>query len=147
MASVSRKTLTHIPSQPSTSTAEPVSVPRFGSQPTTSSPAGEEETSHEVKRPSFLNVPTVAPAPEKHVKIGAVEVGAPKTLTPCEDVSDHVFPMVLNYGLIFGLMHIPDQIVHIHCGELVIVCQSCAFAVCIFSFVQDMYVAILTHLL
>lgn len=33
---------------------------------------GEEETSHEVKRPSFLNVPTLA-APEKHVKIGAVE--------------------------------------------------------------------------
>ena len=83
MASVSRNTLTIIFLRKTidfsgTGFSSQIWIPTYDQL--SCSPPGEEETSHEVKRPSFLNVPTLA-APEKHVKIGAVEV-APKTLTP-----------------------------------------------------------------
>ena len=73
-----------------------------------------------MKRPSFLNVP--GKVEEKHVKIGAVEVGKKTPLQIAKDVSDmlrsglHITPMDRFFfhgddGLMFGLMHV--QIIHI----------------------------------
>ena len=62
-----------------------------------------------MKRPSFLNVP--GKVEEKHVKIGAVEVGKKETpLQIAKDVSDmlrsglHITPMDSFFFFLMGMM-------------------------------------------